>query len=75
MVVALTLNNTIHDTKWTVSTRTSTNMIGNSSMLKTLPRYLSNDVVLIGNGTLHEIAHTSDTIIRSGKSHIKLKDI
>ncbi|KAG7966996.1 hypothetical protein I3843_08G077300 [Carya illinoinensis] len=74
-LAALTLENNIHDTEWTADTGASAHMTGNSGMLSNLRQYLGHDAVLIGDGSLHTITHIGDTIIQSGHSFIKLKDV
>lgn len=51
-LVTLTHNDSIQDTEWTTDVGASAHMIGNSSMLKNLHRFLGNYVILIGDGTL-----------------------
>lgn len=50
-------------------------MTGNLGMVENLHHYLGNDVVLIGDGSLHEIIHIGGTFIGFGDSWIKLKDV
>ena len=62
-LAALTLDNTIAETKWTSDTEASNHMISKASMLSNIQQYSGTDSVLIGDGSSLPIHGIGDLFI------------
>ena len=74
-LAALTLDNTIFDTEWTLDIRASNHMTGNVNMLKNKRPYLGTDSVLIGDGTSLAIKSVGDALVTNGTQVLPLNNV
>lgn len=67
---ALTLETDVEEHDWTTDAEASIHMTSNEGMLINLKPYSGYESVMIGNGTLLCITHTSTATLEKGKNQL-----
>lgn len=72
---ALTFDNTVFDTEWTLDTGASNHMTSIAYMLKNMHPYLGTDSVLIRNATSLEIKYVGDATVNNETQVLHLNNV
>ena len=75
VLAALTLDNTVAETKWTSDTGASNHMTGKQGMLTNIQNYSGSDFVLIGDGSSLPFIGIGDSCIKQNNKILPLNDV
>ena len=74
-LVALTMDTSIVDVKWTTDIGASTHMTTHTGMLQNLKKFVGHDSVFIGDDSPLKIDAVGDILVYDGKNELFIRDV